>query len=763
MKFFSRIALVILPLLFASCIEKGGGTQYNPLLTEWTSPYGLPPFAEIAPEHFEAAMTQALAAHNEEVEAIASSAESVSYENTVVALAESGRHLSALTATLRLLAQNMGGDYMAEAKRWLPTVEAHRTRVAQQQSLFSRISALYRHRSGLDSLQQRSVENLYRSSVRSGAALEEAQRERVAAIDSLLMLHSLEYAERVTAAEGDYKMVLATSQLSGVPVAERNLSKALAVAEGYEEKWLYTTLPESAEMLLTTGQDDTLRSQLYHAYINKGITPEADNRKLAAEMVALRAERAELLGYRNYRQMVTEGRSADGRRLDRLTDSLRHAMPAILEYPMERLNKVNQRLRDTTTLLAEDMLYLQERVREEYVALTVDDVMPFLPVENVRTGAFWLANRLYGITFTPLSVDSYRNDVHSYSVADFDGRPLGTLLLDLYARPGKVAGMRTDMVIGADSLADGTCHGPVVAIAASFRRAEGQPVMLTPQQAKELFGEVGSALGIFLRRDDAPKFSRWENDYSALPELVMEQWALRPELLRNYALHYSSGIVLDNNVIRKVQRADTFDTKLHFVRQLAMINIDKELHSSADVNIADLYARNLPAEGLMPLYGEGAAMPLFADGSPYAGHLDDRLWAEVVAADIFHTFKESGDVFDRATALQLRSLLERGGEWSFSALYREFSEEGVSYLPWLVSRALADESILLPPEPEEEQVVGIDNEYRRVLSPRRGNRGERPANRVEPADRVEPAERENPTAAPRPRIIRPTERPEVEL
>lgn len=734
MKFFLRIVLIILPIFLTSCKDKGEGAQYNPLLAEWSNPNGMPLLAEVEPQHFAAATAQAIAEHNEEIEAIANNSEPATYENTALALEESGRRLADLSALLKLLAENVGGEYVEVAKEWLPTVEAHYDRVAQNQSLFKRIVTLNRERHTLaDSLQQRVVATLYRKAFKSGAALEEGERKRVAEIDSLLMLSSLEYSDRVTKAEGEYRMLLHSEQLLGIPVAERNLSKSLAVAVGSEERWLYTTHPESAEIMLTTAEHDTLRNQLYEAYINKGITPEADNRKLAAEMVALRAERAELLGYRDYRHLVADGvQSQDVRRAERVVDSLRRAMPASLKISLERLNKINTRIQDTTLLSAADMLYMQERVRDEYAALTIDDVMPYLSLDNVRLGAFWLANRLYGLTFTPLSLNSYNYEVTSYAVADYDGSQLGVILFDLYAREGKLSGMRTTELMSPRMVGDTLRQGAVVALSTSFRHSSSQIATLTPWQAREFFGEMGKAIAIFLASHDQPSLREWDNDYAALPELVMEQWALRPELLTNYALHYSSGVLLDRNVMRKVQVADTLDSRLSFARRLAFADMDRELHSSATADVTAAAKNSVVAEGIAPLYGEGALMPLFADGSPEAGRYGDRLWAEMVAADIFYTFSQSGDIFDKASARRLRTLLEMGGAWDAEVLYHDFKGEDVNYLPWLVGVGFADESILLPPEPEEdERIVGFDDEYRMIRADRdelENNRATRPTN-----------------------------------
>ncbi len=744
MKFFLRIVLIILPIFLTSCKEKGAESQYNPLLAEWSNPNGMPLLAEVEPQHFATAITQAMADHNKEVEAIANNPEPATYENTALALERSGRRLADLAATLQLLAENMGGGYVEVAKEWLPTIEAHYLRVAQNQPLFNRISSLNRSRLSLaDSLQRRVVEGLYRKGVKSGAALEESGRKRVVEIDSLLMLSSLEYSDRVTKAEDEYRMLLKSEQLVGIPVSERNISKSLAVAEDFEERWLYTIHPESAEIMLSTAEEDTLRNQLYAAYINKGITPEADNRKLSAEMLALRAERAALLGYRDYRQMVADGeQTQDVRRAERVVDSLRRAMPASLEASLKRLNKVNSQKQDSIPLSAADMLYMQERVRSEYAALTIDDITPYLPLENVRLGAFWLANRLYGLTFTPLSLNSYSYEVTSYSVADYDGRELGVLLIDPYVRKGKLSGMRTSEVMAPRMVGDTLRQGAVVALSTSFRHSESQPTTLTPWQARELFGEMGKAIALFLAGHDLPSLRKWDNDYAALPELVMEQWVLRPELLSNYALHYSSGALLDKNVMRKVQVADTLDSKLAFARQLAFADMDRELHSSATADVTAVAKSHIPAEGISPLYGEGAMMPLFADGSPEAGRYGDRLWAEIVAADIFYTFKQSGDIFDKASARRLRTLLEMGGAWDAESLFLDFKGEDVNYLPWLVGVGFADESILLPPEPEEEEgvrVVGVDEQYR-ILR-----------NRREGSDESE----ERPSRPLRPRTIRP--------
>ena len=736
MKFFLRIVLIILPICLTSCKDKGVGAQENPLFAEWSNPNGMPLLAEIGPQHFAAAIDKALVEHNEEIEAIANNSEPVTYENTALALEESGRRLTDLSALLQLLTENMSGGYVDVAKELLPKVEAHNSRMAQNQPLLKRIIALRRDHNLLsDSLQQRVVANLYRKAVKSGALIDEEGRKRVAEIDSLLMLSSLEYSERVTKAEDEYCMLLGAEQLAGIPVAERNLSKSLAVALGFEERWLYNLSPVSAEALLTTAGQDTLRSQLYEAYINKGLTPEADNRKLAAEMVALRAERAELVGLSTYHQMVAYGeQSQDVGVANRIIDSLRRAMPASLKVSLERLNKINARAKDTTILSAANMLYMQERVRDEYAALTVDDVMPYFSLENVRLGAFWLANRLYGLTFTPLSINSYNYEVSSYSVADYEGSSLGVLLFDPYSRTGKLSGMRTTELMAPRVVGDTLRQGAVVAISASFRHSASQPTTLTTWQARELFGEFGQAIAIFLSDYDLPSLRKWDNDYAALPELVMEQWALRPELLNNYALHYSSGILLDRNVMRKVQVADTLDSKLLFARRLAFADVDRKLHSSATADVTAIVKNGTVAEGIAPLYGEGALMPLFAIGSPEASRYGDRLWAEIVAADIFYTFSQSGDIFDKAMARRLRTLLEMGGAWDAEVLYRDFKGEDVSYLPWLVGVGFADESILLPPELEEEgeQALGVDEGYRIIRSFGRGDDAPRPNRPTDP-------------------------------
>jgi peptidyl-dipeptidase Dcp len=670
--------------------------QHNPLLAPWTTPFGVPPFDVIRPEHFAPAFDQAMAEHLAEIAAIGENPEPPSFANTVEALERSGRSLDRVAAVFGNLTSSLGGEALEALDREMsPKLAQHGMRVALDPAVFRRIATLFEQRGslGLDEDQMRLLERMHLNLVRSGAALEPAAKLRMAAISERLAVLHTEFGQNVLHDEKAWALQLTEADVAGLPDFVR-AGASQAAAERGLPGYAITLSRSLIEPFLTFSARRDLRQTAYEAWIARGTHDGPhDNRVLIPEILALRAERAQLLGYPNFAAFRLADTMAG-------TPEAAKALLAEVWEPAKRKAAVERdRLQALAraegfngALAAWDWRYYAEGVRQADYALNETELKPYFSLENLQRAVFDTANRLFGLSFTPLpEMALYHPDARAYEVRDGSGH-VGVFLADHYARPDKHSGAWMSSFRDQSAL-----DGPVSPIIVNNNNfAKSAPTLLSFDDAETLFHEFGHALHGLLSqvRYPAQSGTSVRQDFVELPSQIFEHWVALPETLRGYARHHETGAPLPDALIERLLAARGFNQGFGTVEYTAAALIDMALHSHPEPGsiVVETFEREFLAGIGMPAeigirHRPAHFQHLFTGGSYAAGYYA-YMWSEVLDADGFEAFKEAGDPFDAATAARLRVLLSAGDTSDPMALYVAFRGRAPSTAALLRNRDL---------------------------------------------------------------------------
>jgi peptidyl-dipeptidase Dcp len=675
-------------------------TQDNPLLSPWTTPFGVPPFDLIRPEHFVPAFDTAMAEHLAEIAAIGANPEAPTFANTVEALERSGRSLERVGSVFGNLVSSLGGPALeAVDTEMSPKLAQHGMRVSLDPALFRRIDALHARREalGLAEDQMRLLARMHLNLVRSGAALGEAEKARMTAISERLAVLHTAFGQNVLHDEKAWVLPLGEEDLAGLPDFVLAGAKQAAAERGLGGHAI--TLSRSLiEPFLTFSARRDLRQAAYQAWIARGThAGPHDNRALIPEILALRAERAKLLGYPSFAAFRLADSMAG-------TPDAAEALLAEVWAPAkhkaaverDRLLAVAQAEGFNGALAAWDWRYYAERVRLADYDLDETELKPYFVLENLQRAVFDTATRLFGLTFTPQpDVPVYHPDVRVYEVRDEAGH-VGVFIADHYGRPDKRSGAW--MSSFRDQEAMDAPVSPIIVNNNNFAKA--QPTLLSFDDAETLFHEFGHALHGLLSQVRYPGQSGTSvrRDFVELPSQIYEHWVALPETLRAYARHVETDAPLPDALIGRLLAAQGFNQGFGTVEYTAAALIDMALHShpapeKIDVEAFEqsfLASIGMPAEiGIR--HRPAHFQHLFAGGGYAAGYYS-YMWSEVLDADGFDAFKEAGDPFDAATAARLRVLLSAGDTRDPMTLYVAFRGRPPSTAALLRSRDLAGAS-----------------------------------------------------------------------
>jgi peptidyl-dipeptidase Dcp len=654
----------------------------NAFFAAWDTPFGIPPFDRIRPEHFPAALDRGMAEEGDAVAAIAGSSEPPSFANTIEALERSGRLLSRVHDVFHNLESSCSNDALeAIARDYAAKLAAHRTRIALDPALFARIDDLYRRRDGLGLAedQMRLLERVHLRFVRQGALLGTEQKKRMAAIsERLATLHTL-FGQNVLHDEDQWQMVLDEGDLDGLPAFARAAAAQAANARNLAGHYVVTLSRSSVEPFLTFSARRDLRRAAWEAWTARGYHEGAhDNRVLIGEIVALRAEQARLLGYHDYAAYRLDDSMA--KTADAVDDLLRQVWePAKSKAASERaaLEAVAREEGLNQKIEPWDWRYYAEKVRQRSFDLDDDEVMPYLSLDNMVAAVFDSAGRLFGINFHERKdLPVYHPDVRVYEVRGDGGRTIGLFLHDNFARPGKRSGAWMSSYRDQQDF-DGEVL-PIVVNNNNF--SKGAPTLLSFDDARTLFHELGHGLHGLLSRVRYPTQSGTavKRDFVEFPSQIFEHWMSAPETLRRFARHYQTGEPMPEALMQRLLAARNFNMGFATVEYAGAAMLDMALH-------CDPAPEGLDITGFEHAFNERVGMPaeiglrhrpahfqhLFAGGGYAAGYYV-YLWAEVLEADGFAAFTEKGDVFDPALAARLKAIYSAGDTRDPMALYLAF-------------------------------------------------------------------------------------------
>lgn len=671
-------------------------TQANPLLAPFATAFGSPPFGSIQPEHFPPAFEAAMEEHLAEIAAIGTDPEPPSFANTIEALQRSGRALSRVGGIFGNLVVSLGGAALEDLDRQLsPKLAQHGMRVALDPAVFQRVADLHARRESLalDEDQRRLLERTYLSFVRSGAALAPEARARMSEISERLAVLHTAFGQNVLHDEKAWHLPVAEADLEGLPDFLR-----AGMAEAAAERGLgghAVTLSRSLiEPFLAFSPRRELRRQAHAAWIARGTHPGPhDNRPLIPEILALRAERARLLGYRNF----AEFRLADS--MAGTVDAAEALLAEVWEPARRRAAAERERLLELARaeglegpLEPWDWRYYSEKVRRADHALDEAELKQYFVLENIQQAAFDTASRLFGLRFLPLpDLPVYHPDVRAYEVRDEAGH-VGIFLADPFARPDKRSGAWMSSYRDQEALDERV--SPIIVNNNNFARAEA--TLLSFDDAETLFHEFGHALhGLLSRvRYVAQSGTSVRRDFVELPSQIYEHWLALPETLGRYARHHATGAPMPEALMQRLLGARTFNQGFATVEYVSSALIDMALHRHPAPESLDIEAfeREFLAQIGMPReiglrHRPAHFQHLFAGGG-YAASYYAYMWSEVLDADGFEAFTEAGDPFDPAAAARLRRLLSAGDTVDPARLYAEFRGRAPSTAALLRARGL---------------------------------------------------------------------------
>ena len=672
----------------------------NPFFETWSTPFGVPPFDLIRPEHFPPAFDRGMAEQQAEITAIAGSPSPPSFADTIEALERSGRLIERVSRVFfNLDASNTNDALEAIARDYAPRLAQHQMRIALDSGLFARIADLFARRAslGLEPDQLRLLERYHLRFVRSGALLTAEQKQRMTAItERLATLHTL-FGQNVLRDERNWQLVLDQADLDGLPGFARAAAAEAANERRLAGRFAVTLARSAVEPFLTFSRRRDLRRSLWEAWTARGAHDgDADNRPLIREIVALRAEQARLLGYESFADYRLDDTMA------KIVGAAEHLLSQVWEPAKAKARSERAALEAAARAegLNEpiepwDWRYYAEKVRQAEYDLDEAEVKPYFVLDKMVEAAFDMARELFGLTLTPRAdIPVYHPDVRVWEVRNAAGEHVGLFLHDNFARPGKQSGAWSSRYRDQESL-DGRVT-PIVVNNNNF--AKGAPTLLSFDDAKTLFHEFGHGLHTLLSevRYRSQSGTAVRRDFVEFPSQVFEHWMSAPETLRRYARHYQTGEPIPEDLLRRLLAARNFNQGFATVEYIASALIDLELHrrpASEPLDPTRFERDFLERTGVPKEIGLRHRLPhfqhLFAGGGYAAGYYA-YLWAEVLEADGFAAFTEAGDVFDTDLAARLKAIYSAGDTRDPMELYRAFRGREPTIAALLQQRGLTD-------------------------------------------------------------------------
>jgi len=686
-------------LLFATLTAQGQEPS-NPFFSVYSTPFQVPPFNLIAIEHYAPAFERGIEEQKKEIEAITSNPQAPNFENTILAFDKSGELLTKVSSVFYSLnSANTSPEMQKVARVISPLVTAHRDNINLNDKLFQRIKAVYTKRDSLklDSLQKRTVEKYYNDFVRNGANLDEAAKARLREINQQLSELGLHFGENLLAETNkNFKLVIDNpADLDGLPKDIVDAAAITAKEFGLEGKWVFTLQKPSMIPFLQYAKNRNLREKLYTGYAMRcNNNDEFDNKSIMLQIVNLRAEKAKLLGYKTYADYSISNNMA--KTPEAVYDFLNQVMePALIAATRDRddMQAIINREGGTFKLAPWDWWYYAEKLKKEKFNLDESELKPYFKLENVRDGMFYVANQLYGITFTRRTdLPIYHPDVEVFEVKNETGAHIGLLYLDYFPRAGKRVGAWCGR-FRQQTYENGKRITPIVTMVTNFTPPTGKtPALLTWDEVTTLFHEFGHALhGLFTDGPYDRIAGSLPRDMVELPSQVMENWAGEPRVIKVYAKHYQNGSPMPEDLINRLKKSMTFNQGFETVEYIAASVLDLDWHSITEPQKVDVLQfennsmkRIHLLDEIYPRYRTTYFNHIIGG---YAAGYYVYLWAAVLDTDAFNAFAETGDIFNHEVATRFRKhVLTEGGNDEGMIQYVKFRGKEPSVEPLLKKR-----------------------------------------------------------------------------
>jgi len=685
-------------ILIAACkTTKKDDLMNNPLVQKFDTPFEVPPFEKIKLEHYMPAVDYAISEQEKEVDSIVGNKEAPTFANTLEALDRSGAMLKQVSAIFfNLLSANTNEEMQNLAKEIAPKITSHYDNILLNPELFAKIKEVYDNRENLDlnTEQMTLLDKTYRDFVRGGANLSDSDKEILRKINEELSVLTLKFADNVLAEINKFKLVIDNEEdLAGLPEDVRQAAAETAKENNLEGKWVFTLHSPSIIPFLQYSQKRDLREKIFRAYINKGDNNnENDNKEIISKIIKLRYKKARLLGYPDYASYVLEINMAEKpENVYNLLDDVMQKALVVAKKEVKDMQALIDNEGGNFKLQPWDWWYYSEKVRKEKYDLDEESMRPYFKLENVRDGAFKLANKLYGLQFVEIhGLPVYHEDATAFEVLDEDSSHIGILYVDFFPRPSKKFGAWMTEY-RSEIKADGKRIAPVISVVCNFTKPTGdKPSLLSFDEVTTFFHEFGHALHGLLSQCTYYDLTGTNvpRDFVELPSQIMENFVPEPQVLALFAKHYKTGEVIPQELVEKINRSSYFNKGFEVVEYMAAALLDMDWYTSHDttnIDVDEFERQSMERIGLIPeiveRYRSTYFNHIFSWG--YAAGYYSYAWSEILDSDAYESFKQNG-IFDRATAESFRkNILEKGGSDKPMNLYKSFKGAEPSIEPYL--------------------------------------------------------------------------------
>lgn len=682
--------------------------ETNPLTPAWTGNYGgTPPFDKVKVEYFEPALEEAMAENLAEIDKIANNQAAPNFENTIVEMERAGDKLNRVAIIYFIWQGNMNSPEFAKVSRKMgPKFAELGDKIAQNEKLFKRIEAVYqsRNKAKLNSEQKRLVEDYYKNFVRGGAKLGAKEKVRVGEINQRLATLFNQFSQNLLADESKYLVIENEADLQGLPQSLKDAAAAQATARKANGKWIIANTRSSVDPFLTYSERREMREKVWKMFINRGDNGDAnDNNAIIPEILQLRVERAKLLGYSTHAHFRLEVAMAK---------TPENAMKLMEGVWKPAVGRVKEEVADMQALADKegakitiepwDYRFYMEKVRKAKYDLDQNEVKPYLQLDKLREGMFYVAGELFNFSFTPVSgVPVYHADIKVWEVKNRKtGKHIGLWYFDPYAREGKRSGAWMNAYRSQDKL-DGETTTIVSNNSNFVKGKEGEPVLISWDDASTLFHEFGHALHGLNSNVTYPTLSGTNvaRDYVEFPSQLLEHWLSTPEVLNKFALHYQTGKPMPKEILDKINKSSKFNQGFATVEYLASALVDMKLHLAGDKKIdADAFERETLAELGMPKeivmrHRTPQFAHVFASDGYSAGYYS-YLWSDVITADSYGAFTEGKGAYDKQVAARLvKYIFSVGNTIDPADGYRKFRGRDPKVEALMIKRGFAPEPV----------------------------------------------------------------------
>ena len=693
------MALSATAVMFGCTCEK---KVDNPFFTEWDTPFGVPPFEQIMPEHYLPAFMQAMTEQKAEIEAIVKNNEPATFENTIAALDQSGNLLNKVSSVFFCQTNANTNDALQTINTEVsPLLSQHSDDINMNPELFARVKSVYDNRetAGLDKEQMKLLTETYDGFVRGGANLDSVSQAKLRELNTEISSLQTTFGENMLKETNAFRLVVDKKEdLAGLPDGLVAVAAETAKACGESGKWVFTLHNPSVMPFLQYADNRELREQIFKGYINRGNNGnDNDNKAVCARLVAARLEKAKLMGYEDYASFVLETRMA--KTSAAVYDLLYQVWTPALAKAKAELEDIKAEIKkDGKDFEPEgwDWRYYADRAKKAKYDFDESTIRPYLKLENVRDGMFLFANKLYGVTFETINeIPLPHPDAIAYEAKDKDGSHLGVLYFDFFPRESKRGGAWCSQY-RAQTYKDGKKVAPVVTIVCNFTKpSEGNPALLTPDEATTMFHEFGHALHNLFRDVHYYGISRVPRDFVELPSQVNEHWTFEPELLKEYAKHYQTNELIPDELVERFNQCGKYGQGFATTEYVAASLLDMDFHSMNEIpagfDVMNFEQMTLAKQGLLRQIPARYRTTYFNHtmGGGYTAGYYSYLWSEILDADAFEAYKETGDIFNTEVAEKFRRyVLQPGAIDDAMVMYVNFRGKEPNIDPLLKNRGL---------------------------------------------------------------------------